>query len=198
MIPELIIQGIGFLGVFCTIISVQFNTHYKIIIFKTLSELFFAIQMLLLGSYTGVVVEIIGIIRNIVFTYAILNKKSVKPWIITFVLITLILGTTTTILSFNLTLNTIIEKFTNYTLSIVLVCIVTILPMIAKTLSCISYAMKDPHKLRMLNLPSNVCWIVHDSIMFSIAGILCNVFNIVSITIAEMRYKKIKKESGSY
>ncbi len=195
---DIFVQGIGVLAVACTIIAVQFNSHFKILLFKTLSELLFAVQLFFFGSYTGVAMNLIGIVRNVIFTCAVKNNKNVKPWIIVFVIVTLATGITTTILSFNATLNSIISRYNNYTLSMVLVVFITILPIVAKTLTTVAYAMKNPHKLRMLNLPSLICWLSHDLIIFSIAGISNNVFGIISIIVAEIRYKKIKNDkSGS-
>ncbi len=195
---DIFVQGIGVLAVACTIIAVQFNSHFKILLFKTFSELLFAVQLFFFGSYTGVAMNLLGIVRNVIFTYTVKNNKNVKPWIIFFVIVTLATGITTTILSFNATLNSIISRYNNYTLSIILVIFITILPIVAKTLTTVAYAMKNPHKLRMLNLPSLICWLSHDLIIFSIAGISNNVFGIISVIVAEIRYKKIKNDkSGS-
>ena len=196
---DIFVQGIGLLGVLCTIIAVQFNSHFKILLFKTLSELLFAVQLFFFGSYTGVAMNLLGILRNVIFTYAVSKNKNVKPWIIVFVIVTLSTGITTTILSFNATLSSIISRYNNYTLSIIFVTLVTILPVIAKTLTTIAYAMKNPHRLRMLNLPSLICWLTHDLIIFSIAGMSNNIFGIISIIVAEVRYRKIKyNENGSH
>lgn len=194
MLYQIFVQGIGVVAVLCTIIAVQFNSHIKIMFFKTLSELLFAVQLVLLGSMTGAVMNFVGIIRNVIFVIVVRKNKSITPWIIVFMIVTLASGITTAVLSFNSTLNNLYSKYNLYFIAIILVILVSILPITAKTLTTIGYAKKNPHKLRMLNLPSCLCWLTHDIIIFSIAGILNNVFNVCSIIVAEIRYRKIKFE----
>ena len=45
-------------------------------IFKTASGLVFAVQFIFLGAYTGVVMNVIGSIRNIVFARLVSKNKS--------------------------------------------------------------------------------------------------------------------------
>ena len=78
---EIIVQIIGFLGTAFLLISTQFNTHGKIMIFKTLGSFSFCMQYLLMGAYTGMVMDIVGTIRNIVFAYNVRKGKSNKFWI---------------------------------------------------------------------------------------------------------------------
>ena len=75
---EIIAQIIGFLAIAMNIISVQFNTHFKIMLFKSLGSFLFCVQYLMLGAYPGFVMDFIGVIRNFVFAYNVKRNKSNK------------------------------------------------------------------------------------------------------------------------
>lgn len=193
---DIFVQGLGALGAICTIIALQFNTHFKIMFFKTVSELLFAVQLILLGSITGCVMNLVGILRNVIFVYAVNKNKDVKPWIIVFLIITLATGIPTAILSWNVAMNAMDRLFNNYTVIVIATALVSALPVMAKSLTTIAYVQKDPHKLRMLNLPSLIFWLIHDLSYVTFAGIFNNAFGLCSLAIAEIRYKKLKKQEN--
>ena len=72
---NLVIQLIGGLGVVASIISFQCKKHSSILFFRTLNEFIFAIQYFLLGAYTGMSMNLVGCIRNIIFTNQVKNNK---------------------------------------------------------------------------------------------------------------------------
>ena len=63
---QIAIQIIGFIGALLAIISFQSNRHGVIMALKTASETVFAVQLMLLGAYTGVAMNIIGSVRNLI------------------------------------------------------------------------------------------------------------------------------------
>ena len=167
---DVLVQGIGFVGIALNIFAVQFNKHWQIILLKTLGSLMFVIQYAFLKAYTGMAMDVIGIIRNLLFIFSVQSNKNTLPWIIVFSLLTLIVGVIT------------FES------------IVSLLAIVAKLLSCISYGMKSPRVIRALNLPSSTCWLIYNSIYFSVAGLMNEILVITSIIIAEVRlYHKQKK-----
>ena len=192
---DVFIQLIGFIAIFINVISVQFNTHKKIIFFKTLGSLLFAFQYLLLGAFAGMVMDLIGSIRNIVFSNAVQKKKSTKPYIIFFSIITLILGVLTIILTWDKSILAVSKWSSNIKFATFLAVAISIISIIAKLLTTVAYGIDDPHKIRMLNLPSSSCWIVYNFIVLSLAGIFNEIFVISSIIIAEIRFKKDKKQN---
>lgn len=72
---DIIIQLIGGLGIIASIISFQCKKHNSILLFRTLNEFIFAIQYFLLGAYTGMAMNLVGCVRNIIFTKQILQNK---------------------------------------------------------------------------------------------------------------------------
>ncbi len=187
---EILIQSIGFIAIAVNIIAVQFNRYGTIIFFKTLGSLLFAQHYLLLGAFTGMIMDVIGSIRNIVFSYNVKNNRSNKIPVLFFSLITLIFGITTIILTWNVSK---IVWTDNYKIATIIMVFISVLSIIAKLISTISYSIKNPHRMRMFNLPSASCWFVYNLITFSIAGVINEVMTIGSIIIAEFRFRKDKK-----
>jgi hypothetical protein len=190
---EIVIQLIGFIAIAFNLIAVQFNTHGKIIAFKTFGSILFCLQYLLLGAYTGMVMDLIGSIRNIVFANTVKKGKSTKTPIIVFSILTVVLG----VLSIVLTWDVSKIKWTdNVKIATVLMVIVSIISIIAKLLTTVAYGIKNPHLIRMVNLPSCSLWIVYNFIVFSLAGIVNEIMSITSIIIAEIRFKKPKEKQS--
>lgn len=188
---EFLIQAIGFIAIAFNLVAVQFNSHFKIVFLKTVGSFLFGVQYIFLGAYTGVVMEVVGWIRNFTFMHLVKKNKSTKLWIFLFSVLTVILGTITIILTWS---GTAKIKWTNdANLAMILMVAISILSIIAKVLSTVAYGINDAHKIRMLNLPTSGCWIVYNFVAFSLAGILNEAMTIGSIIIAELRFRK-KKE----
>ena len=94
---EFLVQVIGFVGIALNILSVQFNKHWQIMLLKTLGSMTFVLQYILLGAWVGMVMDLIGSIRNVIFTLNVKNGRSNKGWIIAFSIITFIAGLVTII-----------------------------------------------------------------------------------------------------
>ena len=186
-------QIIGFLAIAMNIIAVQFNTHFKIMLFKSLGSFLFCVQYLLLGAYTGMVMDLVGVIRNFIFANNVKKGKSNKWWIVLFCLITATAGITTIIFTWSATIKTL-SRWTENTNSLTtLAVIISVISILAKLLSTIGYGFKSPHAIRMINLPTFAMWCVYNFMVFSFAGIASDSMSIISIIIAEIRFKKKPK-----
>lgn len=190
---DYVVQAIGFVAIAMNILSVQFNTHFKIMLFKSLGSFLFALQYLLLGAYTGLVMDLVGVIRNFVFAFNVKKNKSNKWWIVIFCLITAFAGIATIILTWNKTLNTLSKWSSNPSKIMALAVFISIISVVAKLGSTIGYGFKSPHAIRMINLPTFVMWICYNVIVFSLAGIVSDSMSIGSIIIAELRYREKPK-----
>ena len=73
---DIIIQSIGGIGLLCAVIAFQCKQHKNVMLFRTLNEIFFAIQYFCLASYTGVAMNLIGSARNIIFEIRVKKEKS--------------------------------------------------------------------------------------------------------------------------
>ena len=193
---EIFVQGIGFVAIAMNVLSAQFNTHFKIMLFKSLGSFLFALQYLFLGAFTGMAMDLIGVIRNFIFTYNVKKGKSNKWWIVFFSLITAIVGITIIVLTWSKTLEVLTRWTNNPTWLFVLAMLISILSITAKVVSTIGYGAKSPHVIRMINLPTFSMWIIYNFIAFSIAGIVSDAMSIISIIIAEIRFREKPKKTA--
>lgn len=173
---EIIIQLIGGMGVVASIIAFQCKKHHAILFFRTLNEFLFAIQYLLLGAYTGTAVNLIGCIRNLIFTKCIARGKKTTVPIIIFCVLFTVFG------------------------------IVTwqgpksILIIAAKVISSAAYGNKNTALVRKVILITSSCWLIYNCFVFSIAGILCEAFTLISLIVGIIRLDilpVIKKQTQS-
>ncbi len=190
MFLDVLIQIIGFVGIALNILSVQFNTHWKIMLFKTLGSMTFVIQYILLGAWVGMVMDLIGSIRNIIFTLNVKNGKSNKWWIVFFSLITFVAGVTTIAMTWDKSIGYASNWSNNANTVLIIAVSISIISIVAKLLTTIAYGFKNPHIIRMVNLPSNACWVVYNLVAFSIAGVINDLMCLGSIVIAEIRFRK--------
>lgn len=189
---DVFVQGLGFIGILFMTISLQFNTHAKIMLFKTLGTFMFVLQYFFLGAYTGMVLDFIGIIRNFIFAENVKKGKDNKPWIIGFTIFTILVGIITIIFTWTSLVNKMANKTDSYTVMVILAVTMSIFSIIAKSLTTIGYGLKDTHKLRCLNFPSSALWLVYNSVYFSLFGVINEIFVMGSIIVAEIRFKKNK------
>ena len=191
---DVLVQGIGFIAIAMNIISVQFNKHWPIMLFKSLGSLLFAVQYLLMGAYVGMAMDIVGVIRNLVFAQNVKKGKSNKWWIVLFSVITIAVGVATIVLTWGKMLNAVSHLSSNPKVLTAIAIFISILSILAKFLSTVGYGAKDPHVIRMINLPTFTMWIIYNVMVVSIAAIISDSMSIVSIIIAEIRFRKPRKD----
>lgn len=184
------IQILGFIGIGFNIISVQFNTHAKIMIMKTLGSLMFVIHYFLLGAFTGMVMDIIGMIRNVIFAECVRRGKTTYPWIVLFSVITVGAGVASIVMTWDATLQSMSRWTDSVTGMTVFALLISVLSVTAKFLTTVGYGIENPHKVRMMNLPSSICWLFYNFICLSLSGAANEIFVITSIIIAEIRFGK--------
>ncbi|MBQ9964141.1 MAG: YgjV family protein [Clostridia bacterium] len=175
---EWVTQGIGYIGLLFGVLSCQLKEHKRILFCKTMNELVFGIQYILLGATTGLIMNFFSCVRNTVFTAQVKRGKSTLPAQIGFSILFLTLG-----LLFR-------------TESLV-ACLLVIFSKIGTT---VAYGLKNTTLLRFLTMPTYIGWLVYDVICHSDAGVLNQIFVTVSLTIAIIRldiipFIKRKKEA---
>lgn len=163
MMMEIAIQAIGGLGILASVISFQCKKHRSILFFRGLNEFIFAIQYFLLGAYTGMIADLVGCVRNVVFTNQVERGKKTTVSSIIFCIIFVAFG-----LVFWQGAKSLLTIF-------------------AKVLSTLAYGNKNPTVVRSVILVTSVSWLIYNSLVFSLAGIACEAFTIVSICIGIIR-----------
>ena len=166
-------QGVGLLGALFNLIGFQLNDHKKIMICTTLNALCFTLQYFLLGAYTGMAINGIAIVRNLVFAYLVAKKKKTLPATFIFSACMIVSGV--------LTWDSAIS----------------LLPMLGKTTETVSFSMNRPKLVRFIAFPSLLCWLVYNSITGSIGGAISDLMAITAIVIGLVKdFKKEKAESA--
>lgn len=166
---DLLIQLIGGAGIVASILSFQCKKHRHILLFRTLNELIFAIQYFLLGAYTGMVMNLIGCVRNTVFEKQVSRGK--KSIVSSILFSGLFLG-------FGV-------LFWQGPVSILII--------IAKIVSTFAYGNKNTTVLRGLILVTSTMWLIYNYSVFSIAGVLCETFTLLSLIIGVIRFDLIPR-----
>ena len=156
-------QVLGILGTIFAFLSFQLKENKKFFLLQALSGCMFALNFLLLGAYTGCVLNFINIFRGAVM---IGTKKTNKPY---WLIITLALYTVATILT-----------YTN---------VFSLIALIAQLVGTIAMWSRNGKTIRVLQLFCvSPLWLIHNIFVFSIGGILCEVFNLGSIIVSLIRF----------
>lgn len=163
----IISQCIGFVAAAILLLSYQQRTHKRIVAMQACSGLLFAIQYLMLGAYEGMAGNLIGMTRSAFFLFRGKSKfiDSIACPIM-FAILAAISGIIT------------------YTSP------ASLLPMAAMMIS--SFVMWNPktQQLRALTMPTSLMWLIYNLICSSYSGTVTEIFNLISITIGLIRFRK--------
>ena len=170
----IIAQVFGYIGLVLTIAAYQCKKHKGVMLLKTSSELFFAVQYFLLGTYTGMAMNFVSSARNLTFSYLVEKGKSTRPFQIIFCVLFAVFG---------------IITWQNY-LSLFII--------LAKLLTTVAYGMKNTKLLRYATVPTSIFWMIYNFSCRSSAGVICEILSLVSLISAIIRIDIIgaKKEKG--
>lgn len=165
----LIVQTIGFAAMFLGVMSFQIKKRNGIIGCQMVSSTLWAIQLFLLGGYTGSLQNALSVGRGAVFA-----QKNKYKWASSiFVLITfLFIFTAAGIFTFK------VEGAWS------------ILPTVAMLIQSVALFFNNENMLRRLSLLVSPLWLIYDIHAGTIAGILCESFVICSIIVSLIRFNK--------
>ena len=140
----------------------------------TLNALCFTLQYFLLDAYTGMAINGIAIVRNLVFAYLVAKKKNTLPATFIFSGLMIVSG----VLTWDGA--------------------ISLLPMLGKTTETVSFSMNRPKLVRFIAFPSLLCWLVYNSITGSIGGAISDLMAITAIVIGLVKdFKKEKKAESA-
>ncbi len=175
MVYDVITQIIGIIGMCMNIFSYQAKTKRNIILIQFFGSLFFTINMFMLNAYTGALLNLIGVVRAIL--YANKDKiKNLKPINFAFIL--------TYITSYVLTFLLFGKTVSVYNI------IIEILPVVAMIATTISFSKDSAKLVRLFAFISSPSWLIYNCFNFAIGGILCEIFTLISTVIAILRFNK--------
>lgn len=169
---DILIQCIGGLGIVASIAAFQFKKHGTVLVFRTLNEVFFTVQYFLLGAWTGAAASVIGVARNLIFKRRVEKNQSTTLFIALFCVLFTLFG----ILTWEGPKS--------------------ILIIVAKVLSTVSYGNKNTTVIRTIGLVTTVSWLVYNYFVFSIAGVLCEAFTLTSLIVGIIRLDLLPRLKG--
>lgn len=167
----ILIRIFGIIGLTLSIIPFQFKKHKNIVLLKMASSLAFATQYFLVGpvAYTGAWMDVVSALRNFLFYKLVDKKLPTLPVILVFSAIVIYIA---------------INSWVGW---------LTLLALIPKLLTTVSYGLKNERFLRMVTLPSCLFWIAYNCIVGTYEAAISDFLTFVSIAIAIWRFDiKIK------
>ena len=162
-------QIVGFLGTIIIVIGMQQKKYDRIVLCKTTNEFISAVHYLLLGGYTGMLINFASIFANGTYWYRIKKGKKTLPFQIVFAIAFVTLGAL---------------SWQGY---------ISFFVIMAKLLSSVSLGIKNPFVIRIFNLMSNPCWLIYNTYMGSIPGMIGDSLVITSVIVAIIRLDILKK-----
>ena len=159
-----IIQMIGFGGMAANLLSFQFKSHKRILFFRTVNEALFILQYLLLGALSGAYLNIIGCVRNAIFSKRVEAGKSNTGYIIAFSALFTAFG----LLTFD------------GSKSVMLI--------LAKVLSTAAYGNKNTTVIRTVSFLPHISYLFYNISVGSAAGALSDLMLLGSLAAAIVRF----------
>lgn len=166
---DIIYYVISIISIFLFIISVQFKEKKNILLTQCFAAMTYFIVYLIVGAYSGCVIEVIEQVKDIVFYYFEKNNKTIP-------LILLILFVSLLIMASIVTYDGIYS----------------LLPLIINLSYFISSYFKNPKHIRIVMLICGFIWATYNFLVGAYIIIIGNVLEIVSASISLIRYKEKK------
>ena len=167
MTNEIIGQILSIIGMALTILSFQLKTKKHILLMQSLGSAFFLASYVVLSSWPAVYLNVVFLIRNTVFYFsgdAEWAKSKVWPYLL--IVLVIIAG--------SLGIKTYLD----------------ILPIVGSIFGTLAASFKNENMFRLFKLGDSPCWLVYNASIPSWGGTVCEVFNMISITVGLIRYRK--------
>lgn len=178
---EIIAQMIGIIAMIFNIISYQSKQQRRIIALQLCGGTLFAVNYLMLGATVGGVLNILAVIRAIVFLFKDKLKANRLPWLLGFI---------------SLYISVYVLNFTLFGKEVTLYnLMIEILPVIGMTALNIGYRLKEARDVRRCGLVSSPSWLIYNIAAGSWGAIACEVLTLVSIGIGMFRLDKKGKRN---
>jgi hypothetical protein len=163
-----IAQAVGFIGMVLAFISFQKGNREGIILFQIMASFVFTLHFTLLGAYTGAILNIFGVLRNIVFLHREKSWANKKAWLYIFLLLFIISGLIT---------------YKN---------VYSLFPILGMCIASVALWMRNSKHTRFIVIFSSPCWLVYNIANLSYPGVLTESFVLISLTISIIRFDILK------
>ncbi len=161
-------QGLGIVAVVLGFINYQVKTREQVLYVHIATTVCFTLHYMLIGAYSGMAMNFVGIIRNVVFYFAGKNGKVGKVWPITFAVIMGAMG---------------ILAWENW---------YSVLAVVGLMINSYSMSFSNPNNIRKSILITSPLVLAYDVLVSSVGGAVYEGIVIVSSVIGLIRYSKNK------
>jgi len=162
---EIFAQALSIIGMVINILSMQCKRTSGVITMLLVGSTFFGVSYLLLGSFAGAIMNIFSVFRSLLLLF----DKRTRANSQLVLLLTVLLACST--------------------VGLYLDGPIALLPLLGQLGGTIGMWQRNSAKLRLWQLfGSSPFWLINNILVFSIGGILCEVFVITSVLISIARY----------
>jgi hypothetical protein len=162
---ELIAQTLGILGSIAYLISFQIKKNRPFFVVQCVGSFLFMLNYLLLGAYTGFMMNTLGVIRAACLAAGGKFQHKAIPWVLDVIYIV------ATVVTF--------------------AGLPSVLVLIAMICSTHALWTKKGNIIRYVQLGvTSPCWLAHNIMVFSIGGVICEVGNMISTVVSIFRFRK--------
>ena len=178
---EVVAQAIGIIAMVFNVFSYQQKNAKRVFLMQMVGSALFGINYFMLGATIGGVLNIVAVIRAIVY----FNSEKLRANHIGY----FILFTLAYIGSYVLTFTLLEKPFTLYN------ALIELLPVIAMISLNIGFKVGTSKAIRRFGFIASPCWLSYNICNFAIGAIICEAISIVSIFVGMLRHD-IKKEEN--
>ena len=173
---EIVAQAIGILAMVFNILSYQGKKQKTVITLQLFGGLLFAVNFWMIGAKVGGILNVIAVIRALVFLFKDKLKADSIFWLIGFIL--------SYIAVYVLTFTVFGTELTPWNL------IREILPVIGMTALSVGFRLKDAAGIRKCGLISSPAWLIYNIAVGSWGAIICETLTLISIFVGMFRHDK--------
>lgn len=170
---NILAQAFGIVGMLFNILVYQQKKQRGVLICQFFAALSFALNYLLLGAIIGGLLNLVGVVRALVFYFEKRTKANSVVWLIIFIvafaasypLTFLVFGTPMTPKNF----------------------IIEMLPVIAMIIATVSLRLGSARAVRAFSIFSSPMWLTYNCFSGSIGAIASEILNLISIVVGIIR-----------
>ena len=177
--PKIVPQIIGFIAVATFLLSYQMKERRNIIIVNVISRVLYIVQYILLGAFSGAILDTVGIISSVIAEKKNLPfiKKHTK-------LIIFLCGAV--VLAAGLSIAIVNKSFLD------------LLPIVGVFLHTGAFWLTDEKTIRRVSLAGSPFWFVYNFLSHAYGSAVGDILTMVSIITAMIKYRDFKRRGEKY
>lgn len=178
---EIIAQLIGIFAMVANCLSYQQKKDTTLLAFQLVGSTLFGINYFLLGAISGAMLNVVAVVRALIFIKKDRFNARHPAWLVTFILLYLA--------SYVLVFTVFDKEPTIPNL------IIELLPVLAMIIATVSYRYADAKMIRRFGIFASPLWLTYNIANVAIGAIICETLNIFSIIIGMYRHD-IKRKNN--